>query len=178
MHLLTTNIRTMKKLAVVLITLILASSISTAQNTAKLQSIFIYNFIKLIEWPASYKSGTFNITVLGNDQIYTELMNLAKVKKAGSQTIKVKKINSLGELANPHILYIPKTKGSKVSDAKTSIGSKATLLISDTNNGTGKGSDINFVVVGNKPKFEIKTSSAQSKGLKISSNLVNLGIKK
>ncbi len=168
----------MKKLAVVLITLIMASSISTAQNTAKLQSIFIYNFIKLIEWPAGYKSGTFNITILGNDPIYSELMNLAKVKKAGSQTIKVKKISSLGELNNPHILYIPKSKGSKVSDAQGSIGSKATLLISDTNGGTRKGSDINFIVVGNRPKFEIKTSSAQLKGLKISSNLVNLGIQK
>lgn len=168
----------MKKFAVVLITLFLASSISSAQNTAKLQSIFIYNFIKLIEWPAAYKSGTFNITVLGSDPIYTELMNLAKVKKAGSQTIKVKKINSLGELSNPHILYIPKSKGSKVSDAKSSIGSNATLLISDTNDGTGKGSDINFVVVGNKPKFEIKTSAAKAKGLKVSSNLVNLGIRK
>lgn len=168
----------MKKIAVVLVILFISASVTKAQNTAKLQSIFIYNFIKLIEWPSSYKSGTFNITVLGNDPIYAELMKLAKVKKAGSQTIKVKKISNLGSISNPHILYVPKTKSSVIGNANSKIGSNATLLISDTKSGTSKGADINFVIVGNKPKFEIKTSSAQSKGLKVSSNLVNLGIKK
>ncbi len=168
----------MKKILIVLTILFLSVSINQAQNTAKLQSIFIYNFIKLIEWPSAYKSGTFNITVLGNDPIYAELMNLAKVKKAGSQTIKVKNISNLGALSNPHILYIPRSKSGQVSEAKSAIGNNPTLLISDSPGGIDKGSDINFIIVGNKPKFEIKTSSAQSKGLKISSNLINLGIKK
>ncbi len=168
----------MKKIIVVLTILFLSISVNQAQNTAKLQSIFIYNFIKLIEWPTAYKSGTFNITVLGNDPIYTELMNLAKVKKAGAQTIKVKKISNLSALSNPHILYIPRGKAGQIKNAKSSIGSNPTLLISDAKGGIGQGSDINFIIVGNKPKFEIKSSSAQGKGLKISSNLVNLGIKK
>lgn len=154
------------------------SNISLAQNTAKIQSIFIYNFIKLIEWPSAYKSGTFNITVLGNDPIYNELVQLAKAKKAGNQTIKVSKVNDVGEIGNPHILYIPKSKSSDVSAAKGNIGPKSTLLITDSKSGINDGADINFIIVDNKPKFEITTKGVGAKKLKISSSLLNLGIQK
>jgi hypothetical protein len=168
----------MKRLLLIIVTLFMLSNIGLAQNTAKIQSIFIYNFIKLIEWPSSYKSGTFNIVVLGNDPIYNELVQLAKAKKAGSQSIKVTKANDLGEVGNPHILYVPKAKANQVAPAKGSIGTKSTLLISDSNSGIADGADINFLIVGNKPKFEITTQGANAKKLKISSSLLNLGIKK
>lgn len=154
------------------------SNLSYGQNTAKIQSIFIYNFIKLIEWPSSYKSGTFNITILGNDPIYNELVQLAKAKKAGTQSIKVTKVNDVSEIGNPHILYIPRNKSNSVSSAKGSIGKKSILLISDSKSGISDGADINFIIVGNKPKFEITTAGTSSKKLKISSSLLNLGIKK
>lgn len=168
----------MKRTLTILIISMIAVSSIMAQNTAKIQSIFIYNFIKLIEWPSSYRTGNFNIEVLGNDAIYGELTALAQQKKAGNQTIQVKIINSLGELTKPHILYIPRNQSSQIENAKAAIGKKSILLITDTNDGTSKGADINFIIVNNKPKFEITPSSAQSKSLQVSSNLVNLGIKK
>lgn len=168
----------MKKITILFVMLLFVVSSTTAQGTAKIQSIFIYNFIKMIEWPVSYRSGNFNITILGNDPIYDELTVLAKAKKAGNQTIVVKKINSLGELSNSHILYIPSSQSAQIGNAKSSIGKNSTLLISDDNDGTSKGADINFIVIGNKPKFEINPSNAKAKSLLISSNLTNLGIKK
>lgn len=168
----------MKKIFIFLVMTLFAVSTLTAQNTAKIQSIFIYNFIKLIEWPASYRTGNFNIAVLGNDAIYDELSALAQAKKAGNQTIVVKKINSLGELSNPHILYVPKSQSGQIENAKAAIGKKSVLLISDDGDGTSKGADINFIIVDNKPKFEISPAGAQAKSLQVSSNLINLGIKK
>jgi hypothetical protein len=168
----------MKKTLLIIATILLLFNVSYGQNTAKIQSIFIYNFIKLIEWPSAYKSGSFNITVLGNDPIYNELVQLAKAKKAGSQTIKVTKVNGVGEIGNPHILYVPRSKAGDISSAKGSIGSKSTLLISDSQSGIADGADINFIIVGNKPKFEISTKGTGAKKLKISSSLLNLGIQK
>jgi hypothetical protein len=168
----------MKKYLLIIAAIFMISNIGFAQNTAKIQSIFIYNFIKLIEWPSAYKSGTFNITVLGNDPIYNELVQLAKAKKAGNQTIKVAKVNNVGDIGNPHILYIPKSKSNTISAAKGNIGAKSTLLISDSKSGISDGADINFIIVDNKPKFEITTKAAVTKKLKISSSLLNLGIEK
>ena len=168
----------MKRFLLIIATIFMLSNIGLAQNTAKIQSIFIYNFIKLIEWPSSYKSGTFNIVVLGNDPIYNELVQLAKAKKAGSQSIKVTKVNGVEEIGNPHILYVPRSKSNQIVPAKGTIGAKSTLLITDSKSGISDGADINFIIVGNKPKFEITTEGANAKKLKISSSLLNLGIQK
>ena len=168
----------MKKLYLLIITLVIVGSSTFSQNTAKIHSIFIYNFIKLIEWPTNYKSGTFNIEIVGNDPIFKELSNLSKAKKAGSQTIKVTKINSFNNFNQIHVVYVPRDQSSKIPQIKAGVGNKSTLIISDTKDGIAKGADINFLIVGNKPKFEIKASSAQAKKLKISLSLINLGIKK
>jgi hypothetical protein len=151
----------MKKTLTILIVFFIALTSVQAQNTAKLQSIFIYNFIKLIEWPASANaSGTFDIAVIGNDPIIAELTNLAKAKKAGSLTIKVTKASSASDAGTPHIIYVPKSQSGQIGNIKASVGSKPVLIISDTDGGTTKGADINFVIVDNKPKFEITPASA------------------
>lgn len=168
----------MKKLYLIVVILAIVGSSAFSQNTAKIHSIFIYNFIKLIEWPASYKTGTFNIEIVGNDPIFRELSNLAKAKKVGSQSIKVTKITSFNNFDKVNLVYVPKSQSSKIAQVKAGVGNKSTLIISDTKDGISKGADINFLIVGNKPKFEIKAESAKAKKLQVSTSLVNLGIRK
>jgi hypothetical protein len=53
-----------------------------------------------------------------------------------------------------------------------------TVIISASEGGLKKGSSINFIVEGGKQKFEIKSSNIKKNGLKISDDLLNLGVKK
>ena len=43
----------------------------------KLKSVFIYNFAKSTNWPASYKTGDFVIGVLGKTNVSAELKKIA-----------------------------------------------------------------------------------------------------
>src|SRR4028119_2478204 len=76
----------------------LANSVRTLAQTPsdyKYHSVFIYNFIKYIQWPSSAQSGDFVIGVLGSSGIIPELEKMASTKTVGSQKIVVRRFNSV-----------------------------------------------------------------------------------
>lgn len=164
----------MKKLILILFsTLVFYSSYS--QNE-KIQSLFIYNFSKLINWPASYQDGDFIIGVLGNSPIANELEKMATTKKAGSQAIVIQKYSSVDAIKKCHILVISPAQSGKISSALIKINGNSTLIVTDTQDGIKKGASINFVIVDNKQKFELNENNISNKGLKVSAELIKLSI--
>ncbi len=136
----------MKKLSI-LITLFISISICCNAQVPKLQSIFIYNFTKYIEWPASYTSGNFIIGVLGQSPLTKELNNLSKTKKVLNQPIVINKFKNI-----------------------------STLIITEKKGMAKQGAGINFVIVNNKQKFELNKANISKYNLKVSPNLINLAI--
>ncbi|RLD62288.1 MAG: YfiR family protein [Bacteroidetes bacterium] len=165
----------MKKISL-LISLFILISLSSKAQIPKLQSIFIYNFTKYIEWPASYKSGDFTIGVIGQTPLTKELNNLAKSKKAGSQTISIKKFNKVSEIDKCNILFIPKNKSNELSNILNKLNGKSTLIITEKKGMAKQGAGINFVIVNNKQKFELNKANITKYKLKISPSLINLAI--
>ncbi|MCK4663551.1 MAG: YfiR family protein [Bacteroidales bacterium] len=167
----------MKKLKFgIILILFLGIIINLNAQVPKLQSIFIYNFTKYIEWPASVRSGDFVIGILGNSPIEGELNNLAAAKKVGSQPIVIKIYKSADEIGVCHVLFIPSSKSDEIGKAVSKIGQKNTLIITEKEGMASKGSSINFVIRENKQKFELNMANTSKMGLKVSSSLQQLAI--
>jgi len=148
-----------------------------AQPNPKLQSVFIYNFIKYIEWPADYKSGDFIIGSLGDSPTTEELDKLAATRRAGTQKIVVQKYNSVGDIGRCHILFIPETKNVKMDDILDKVGGNSTLVITEKAGLIKDGASISFVYKDRKQEFELNKNNIQESGLKVSTNLLNLAIR-
>ncbi|QHT69497.1 YfiR family protein [Rhodocytophaga rosea] len=145
-------------------------------NDYRFHSVFIYNFTKYIQWPASQQSGDFIIAVLGNSPIGTELEKMAENKTVGSQKMIIKRIKSLDEANNCHILFIPSNNSNNFDEIQAKLRGKPTLVITEKTGMAQKGSGINFVMQDNKWKFELNESATQSAGLKVSKELSKLAI--
>ena len=143
-----------------------------------MESVFMYNFTKLASWPAAYRSGNFVIGVLGSSPIVNELKNMARTKKAGSQTIEIKTFSSVGAITKCHIIFVPKSQSSSIPAVASKVSSYSTLIVSEVPGGISKGAAINFVIVNNKQKFELRVSNATKYGLTVGAQLRNLGIPK
>lgn len=142
----------------------------------KLQTVFIYNFTKHIEWPESYRQGDFVIGVLGNAAIVEELEELAKNRRVGGQPIVVKKYRDVSEIGKCHILFIPENRSADIGSVLSALKNGSTLIITDKKGLATAGAAINFVVEGNKQKFELNKKNATKYGLKVSSDLERLAI--
>jgi hypothetical protein len=151
------------------------SNVSAQEANYKAYSLFVYNFIKYIEWPAE-SSTQFVIGVMGNSPIVSELKTLAATKKAHGKTIVIKIINSVAEAEKCHLLYVPDSKSKLLKEYVDVIKNKSILVVSEREGMAKKGAGINFVLDENENlKFEVNKTTLASHNLKIPTVLLNLG---
>jgi len=150
-------------------------SYSYAQNE-KFKALFMYNFTKYIEWPATQRQGDFIIGVLGNAALTKELETIAGKQKVGTQSIVVKTFASVDDIDNCSILFVPAGKSSQMGMVVSKLGSKSILIITDKEGLAKQGACINYVMDGDKLKYEVNKSNIEKKGLTVSNALLALGI--
>lgn len=165
----------MKK-KILYLTLFLMVIIPSLAQFSQVQSGLIYHFTKYVEWPANMRSGNFVIGVVGKTDITSFLKALASSKKAGTQKIVVKQFKSVNDVTKCHIIYLPKSQSKNFSVALAKGTSFNSLLITEKSGLGKKGSCVNFIIDGGKPKFEVNKSAIKKAKLKISEKLVALGV--
>jgi len=143
----------------------------------KFHSIYVYNFTKYIEWPQS--AGTFRIAILSSDpSVLDPFQKMAETKLVGGNKIEVELARNVNNLADCNILFVPESESHAASKAIEKCKGKNTLVITEKSGLIESGSCINFVLVDNRLKFEISKSAIESAGLKVSSQLLQMGIEK
>ncbi len=166
----------MKIKKILLVVCLLFMSFATQAQIYNYYQIFIYNFAKYIEWPTDKQSGDFVIGVLGNSPLVEHLNKMASQKKVGDQTIKVIVFQSVNDVKPCHMLFLPEGKSNSFASLKGKLGGSPTLLITEKE-GLGKqGSNINFIVVNGKLRFELNKVATEKSNLKVSSDLTKLAI--
>lgn len=147
-------------------------------TTAKMRALFLYNFTRYIEWPESYKQGSFYIGVLGetSSTFTTELDKMAATKKAVNQKIEIKHFNSASEISKCHMLYVAKEKSTELNSAISKTKDFSTLIVTEEKGFAKQGAGISFVVINNRQKFELNKGSIQTRNLIVGSSLLSLAI--
>jgi hypothetical protein len=146
-----------------------------AQNE-KFKALFMYNFTKYIEWPPSMRSGDFIIGVLGNSPLTPELNNVSKTQRVGNQKITVVTFNSVDQISQCHILYIPASKSSMLPQVNAITAGKNILIVTDKSGLASQGAGLNYILDGERLKYEVNKSSIEKRGLAVNSTLISLGV--
>ena len=161
----------MKKIFTTLLALLFVTNAYMQTTIPKAQTLFIYNFSRLIEWPANYRTGPFVIGILGTSEVANELVIYTKGKKVGTQDITIMHYKTPQEIANCHILFVPYSRTKQMPELIGALGGKSTLIITEKNGALDEGAAINFVILGDKMRFELKPENATKFGIKFSSKL-------
>ncbi len=135
----------------------------------KFKAIFIYNFTKQIEWPASESNGDFVICVVNQDDVFEQVKSLAQGKLVNDKTISVIGVKNINDIPDCQILYLPSSESIAgiISSAVAKVGSAATLIVSDKPGALEYGSCINFVMVDYKIKYEINKKAIEDRNMKV-----------
>ncbi|MCW3104506.1 MAG: hypothetical protein JWO09_2946 [Bacteroidetes bacterium] len=158
-----------------MMSLCFSGTLQAQDRDYKAYSIYVYNFIKYIEWPQSSKTGEFVIAVIGDSPITKELRTLAASKKANGQTIVIRNIVSLSEVGTAQILYISSGKSNMIKEALEKTKNLPTLVIGEREGLVKKGAGINFVTLDDDTlKFELNKKAIEEHNLHISSTLISL----
>jgi hypothetical protein len=150
----------------------LASSSRAQQPKAEeyqVKAVYLYNFGRFIEWPASAKTGdSFPICVLGRDPFGAALDTTVAGTSIEQQKIVARRIARAREAADCRILFISSSEASRVKEIVASLDKSPALTVSDAPG------FIEFVRKENKVRFEVNLSATERAGLTLSSQLLKV----
>jgi len=156
--------------------LLITSSLTMNAQSERFKALFLYNFIKNIEWPQNSSQSEVVIGILGNNAIKSELETITSNQKSGNQAIRVKVFTSVEEVTNCHIIYVSPNKSNQIAQLSSKVNRQSTLIVSDSRSGISQGASINFIVNDEKLKYEISKHYIEQQGMKVSANLLKMGI--
>ncbi|HEY6160100.1 MAG TPA: YfiR family protein [Bacteroidia bacterium] len=141
----------------------------------KAYSLFVYNFVKYIEWPDI--QGDFVLGVVGDSPVVKELENMAKTKKAKGHNIVIRKISTPEEAAACQLVYVCSSKSSMVKTLNEKLKGRSVLVVGEREGLAKKGAALSFITLDDDVlKFEINKNVIEQNKLKIPAVLSNLGL--
>jgi hypothetical protein len=166
----------MKRICFGIIYLLISFSVY-AQNE-KTKASFIYNFTKYISWPDDASQGNFVIGVYGSPAMSDELKAIAGTRKVGTRSIDVLDFASVGSMQKCHLVYVPDGKKADLDKVIEKFRPQPVVVVSDVAGAILKGGAINFIMVDGKQNFEVKKDNVEKNGIKVNSQLLNLGVER
>jgi len=151
-----------------------AAGFSQLTSVNQAQSLYIYNFSRLIQWPAGNQTGDFVIGVIGNDNLYTSLITFVANKKVGTQPIVIKKFDNPESLTRCHIIFVGNSKVSAFEEVISRLRGSNSLIITEKKGMINMGSAIDFFMDQDKLKFVINSVNAQKYNLTVSKSLEDM----
>jgi len=145
----------------------------------EVQAAYLSNFGRFVEWPprpVANEKDPFYVCVLGQDPFGPLLDAALKGESIGGAPMAARRIGSASDAANCRIVFVNSTKDSEMKGIIATLRNFNALTVSDTFNFTREGGMIQFVLEGNRVRFEINLAAAQRAGLTLSSQLLTVAV--
>ena len=156
---------------IIIVFLLLFSQLGMGQMS-NYKSLYIYHFIKRIEWPKEAIHGEFIITVIGDKETYNALNQISKRKQNDLIPIVVNFYQEAKDIKNAHLVFLGSSKKKTLESIITEIDNKPILLICDKGENTQ--ADIYLIENNDELNFIVHPQKIKAKGLKISADLIQL----
>jgi hypothetical protein len=143
----------------------------------QVKATYLYNFGRFVQWPpnvAAAQGDSFPICVIGSDPFGTSLDSILAGETIEGKTVVAKRILKSQDAVNCRVLYIGASEESRLKDLLAALDKAGVLTVSDIPQFSQRGGMIQFVMVGNKVRFEVNLTSAQDAGLTLSSDLLKV----
>jgi hypothetical protein len=167
----------------VAVSVFLISSIVSAQQAKpkeyEVKATYLYNFGRFVQWPANVAASTgdsFPICVIGQDPIGPALNTIVSGESIVGKPVVVKQISKPQDALGCRVLYISLSEETRLKEILAALNKATVLTVSDISQFSQRGGMIQFVLDGNKVRFEVNVTSAADAGLTLSSELLKVAV--
>ena len=138
---------------------------------------FVYNFAKLVAWPATafaQPDSPIVIGILGTDPFGTTIDRVVGDKKIDARGFVVKRLKWGADIKDCNILFVSSSETVHLDELIHLVKGMPILTIGETPGFARRGGIINFTLEDNKVRFEVNIEAAKHADLTISSRLLTL----
>jgi hypothetical protein len=168
--------------AVIVVTALMAGASNLSAQAPRIteyqvKAAYLANFSRFVEWPdRTGKNGSFNICVLGEDPLGAHLDAAVAGETIGRVPMAVKRISRPQDAVDCRILFISSSVDGKWKEILAALQTWSVLTVSDMPQFARRGGMVQFVLEGNKVRFEVNLAATGPPGLKLSSELLKLAV--
>lgn len=148
-------------------------------NEYQVKAAYLYDFSRFVEWPSqpgNDRKDAFAICVLGKDPFGPILdAALAGEARAG-QNLVARRISKLQDAIACQILFISVSEQDRLKEILTAMNKASVLTVSDIPRFSEHGGMIEFVLKGDKIRFDVNLANATDAGLTVSSDLLKVAL--
>src|SRR5580698_1637741 len=151
----------------------------TGPSEFQVKAAYIYNFGKFVKWPAvapANQSGSFTICVLDGDPFGATLGSTLAGETVGDKPVAVRHIEKAQDASVCHILFIGSAQGKDLKTILSALDEDAVLTVSDMPDFSKRGGMIQFVLEGDRIRFEINLDGAEKSHLVFPSELLKVAV--
>jgi hypothetical protein len=145
----------------------------------EVKATYLYNFSRFVEWPAQVaqaQGDSFAICVLGEDPFGAALKATVAQETVAGKSVVTKQVPTAQDAVSCRVLFISSSEDKRLKEILTSLGTATVLTVSDLPKFTQRGGMVQFVLEGNKVRFEVNSAVAQRAGLTLSSELLKVAV--
>ncbi len=149
----------------------------TAKPTdVQVKAAYLYNFGHFVEWPpsANGRGKSFDVCVLGQDPFGRILDTTLAGGTVAGRSVVARRISNPQESGSCRILFLSSSEEGRLNEIMEALDKSAVLTVSDIPEFSRRGGMIEFVLEGNKVRFEVNLTVAKNAGLVLSSELLRV----
>lgn len=144
----------------------------------KVKASYLYNFLQFVEWPPeAIAGGTILVCVFGEDNFGTALRPIAGETVRGL-TVAVRYFHESEGLEVCHLVFVSASERGREPQVLQHLAGRPVLTVGETAGFAARGGTINLIRVADKIRFEINQQTAERNRLKISAQLLQLGVRR
>ena len=171
--------RISQAVAVVAMLIGLAPSSSAEKQEYEVKAAFLLNIVRFVEWPvAAFASPSdhLSICIYAEDPFQGAMERTLTGKTVGERAVVVHLIPDMAAGGTCHLLFVPASQDRHTRQIAIDAAKRPVLLVGEANGFAERGGAVNFVLEGDRVRFQINPGAAGERGLKVSSKLLQLAI--
>jgi hypothetical protein len=146
-------------------------------NEYQVKATYLYNFGRFVRWPGTVPAGkadSFSVCVIGRDPFGSILDSTLAGEALDGKPVLLRRISKPQDAGECRILFISSTEEKHLDEILTALDQSGVLTVSDMPGFTRRGGMIQFVLDGDRVRFEINLTSTESARLTLSSELLKV----
>jgi hypothetical protein len=143
----------------------------------QVKATYLFNFGRFVKWPATVPAGkgdSFAVCVLGQDPFGPILDSTLAGETLDGKPVVLRRISKPQDAGECRILFISSAEEKHLKEILLALDESGVLTVSDMRDFTRRGGMIQFLLEGDRVRFEINLSSAETARLVLSSDLLKV----
>jgi hypothetical protein len=144
---------------------------------SQVKAMFVYNFLKFVEWPVDASSGPkdpFVVLIIGDGATADATESFLQANMIGDRPLVVRRTQSDPSFAGVRAAFVVERDAKKLHRILAAATAAGVLTIGEGDDFATLGGVIGLLVENRKVRFDVDTTAAQSAGLRVSSKLLAL----